>query len=238
MRKRYGTYRKRKPSTRYTKRKPVSRYRKRRIPRSVTTLSNIPTMQKLRYVTNVYISASGGTPASHSFRANSLYDPDYTGTGHQPMRFDQLATFFARYIVVGAKITVSWQGTTADAEAVGAPAVCMIQLDDNGTPGTDFTSLIEQGKCKYMLINDIAGRSPKKISQTFSAKKFFNISNIKDNMEPYGALVSTNPADDAYFHITLQSLLGTTGGISVTGYFLVVIDFIALFSEPITLAQS
>jgi hypothetical protein len=38
---------------------------------------------KLKYVQEVIIApTTGGTAAIHFFRANDLYDPDYTTTGH------------------------------------------------------------------------------------------------------------------------------------------------------------
>lgn len=207
----------------------------RRVPRAVTTLANIPSIQKLRYVDYTYISAATGSLASRIYRANSLYDPDYTGTGHQPMRFDQLSALFARYIVLGSKITVTWQGAAA---ADVTPAVCTLVLDDDVTPPTNYQEVIEQGKSKYMMVNNNGSRTPQRISQTFSAKKFFGLNNVKDNQSPYGALCTASPADDAYFTLSLQSILGLSGGVTAVGYFMVTIDYIALFSEPITLAQS
>ncbi|WP_219929646.1 hypothetical protein, partial [Achromobacter pulmonis] len=44
----------------------------------------------------------GGTVDTHIFRANSVYDPDESGVGHQPTGFDQLMEFFQYYTVVAA----------------------------------------------------------------------------------------------------------------------------------------
>lgn len=40
------------------------------------------------------------------FNANSLFDPDNTGTGHQPTYFDQLSAVYKKYLVVGVQMTV------------------------------------------------------------------------------------------------------------------------------------
>lgn len=48
--------------------------------------------------------AVGGLPYSYVFRANSLYDPDYTGVGHQPLGYDQFSPMYKQYCVVGVKI--------------------------------------------------------------------------------------------------------------------------------------
>ena len=45
---------------------------------------------------------------------NSLFDPNRTGTGHQPYGFDQLSTFYNRYYVTGSKMTVTFSCQTKD----------------------------------------------------------------------------------------------------------------------------
>ena len=39
---------------------------------------------------------------------NSLFDPDQTGTGHQPYYFDQFAALYNRYTVLGSKLTAEF----------------------------------------------------------------------------------------------------------------------------------
>ena len=61
---------------------------------------------KLRYCQRCAINPAAGVTNSYLFRANSLFDPDLTGTGHQPLGFDEWAKFYRRYCVLGSKITV------------------------------------------------------------------------------------------------------------------------------------
>lgn len=203
-----------------------------RVPRNVTTMANIPRIQKLRYVDTITLSATSGAIASHLFRANSLYDPDYTATGHQPMRFDQMAAFYADYVVVGAKITAKYIGNINTSNI--APMNFVIYLDDDTTGPALLRSEMEDGKCKYKIISQDAG-SKCSLTKTFSAKKFFNITNIKDNLARIGATCSNNPSDQAYFVLSLQAAdLSST----VSGTFLVTIEYIAIFSQPIDVAAS
>lgn len=62
---------------------------------------------KLAY-TDVIVMNSANTLQKYIFRANALYDPDYTGTGSQPAYRDQLAQIYAAYRVFACKIEVTY----------------------------------------------------------------------------------------------------------------------------------
>lgn len=49
---------------------------------------------------------TGLTGSEYAFRLGSLFDPDFTGTGHQPWGFDQLAAIYQQYNVYRVKIQV------------------------------------------------------------------------------------------------------------------------------------
>jgi len=48
------------------------------------------------------------------FRLNSLYDPDFTGTGHQPYGFDQLLALYNYYKVSAVDIKLTFSDPSAD----------------------------------------------------------------------------------------------------------------------------
>jgi hypothetical protein len=47
-----------------------------------------------------------GTSQQYTYKGNSLYDPNYTGTGHQPFYYDQYIAVYQRYRVYAAKIYI------------------------------------------------------------------------------------------------------------------------------------
>lgn len=49
---------------------------------------------------------SAGFGATQQFRGNSVYDPDFTGVGDQPLYYSQWQTIYERFRVHGSKITL------------------------------------------------------------------------------------------------------------------------------------
>lgn len=205
---------------------------RRGIPRGVSVQANIPRMQKLRYVQDVQLTSTAGAPGFYQFRANSLYDPDYTGTGHQPMRFDQMAAIYADYCVVGSKINVKHVGNGL----TNVAQKLVVYLNDTHLTSLLYVNdLIEQGRCKYICTNDNSAKHRDSVSLGFSAKKFFGVTNIKDNILHIGAPVDQNPTDQAIFIIANQPLDGSsTCSIWVT----VTIDYLVWFSQPLKQSTS
>lgn len=74
---------------------------------------------KLKYSDIIAMTYGGlGVPAWIQFRGNSIFDPYYTGVGHQPLCHDQWAVFYNRYRVRGCKyfITMANNNTTEHVE--------------------------------------------------------------------------------------------------------------------------
>lgn len=197
------------------------------------TPSGMPLTRRayMRYTDRVAITSTTGLIGQYIFRANSVFDPDLTGTGHQPMGFDQWVTLYNHYVVVGAKITIQCITDSGQLQ----PSAFGVNLQaDTGLAYTDFTGFIEakQGTTKYL----VGGTSimPKPIYSSYSAKKFFNITDIKDNLDRLGSPSGTNPNEGAYFVLYYQLL----NNASDVQWFTVTIDYIVDWSEPRMLSQS
>jgi len=61
----------------------------------------------LRYSDTITLNPAAGSNAVYAFRANSIYDPDRTGVGHQPYGHDTLSTIYKSYVVDKAVITLT-----------------------------------------------------------------------------------------------------------------------------------
>jgi len=195
------------------------------------------TAVKLRYITTVLINPPAAQLGYHYFRANSCYDPDYTGVGHQPMNFDMWSALYNHYIVVGSKITVHYAG---DGGTSASSQIWGVALTDDVTTTTSPATLMENGTTKYRIGNLSSNygvtRAPN-MTKGYSCKKFFNIKNPMDNIRTLGAQITADPSEIAFFSVFGGPLPDTANDLPAQN-FTVCIDYIVIFSEPKEQAQS
>lgn len=201
--------------------------------------SNYPlgtsTIKRFKYTEFFTINPAIGSVGSYVFKANDMYDPNYTGVGHQPYGYDQIQQFFNHFQVIGSKITFTvYPGNNTP------PMVMGVKLDDtNSLTSTNVDAILEQPFVKRKLISNGSSQSGKdtQITHTFSGPKFFKIapSAFKGN-RTYMGTSSSSPSEEAYY---LCFVGPTNGSTDLTSYDCSVeIEYIARFTEPREVAQS
>lgn len=81
------------------------------VPRGVVRLSYpgvCPDVMRVELRYNRYQSLNSASPQINVYRGNSVFDPDFSGIGAQPMGHDQWSTFYRRYRVIAAAIKVEF----------------------------------------------------------------------------------------------------------------------------------
>ena len=123
---------------RYKRRRRVYRLKRKRYRKARNlVLGGFPKTKivKLRYVQEITLNSASGVYDVHSFRANSLFDPDYNGVGHQPSNFDRWMEIYNHYTVVGSKITAKYMPSTNPSSNAGGYFGIML-TDDSTTMAT------------------------------------------------------------------------------------------------------
>lgn len=155
---------------------------------------------------------------AQKWNMNSIYDPDRTGGGHQPMGRDQLAVLYNRYIVTGCSYQCVWQPNGAGMFALTA----RVGNDEDNNPDIDTER--ENAYTKTAFVHHVAtaiGSIPNvKLSGKYALEKIYGVSRTKmlsDDL--YGATMSNSPSEYAILHTTVWNadgaLTNAYGSISV-----------------------
>lgn len=184
--------------------------------KNVMSLDSLRT--KLTYFENIQLdptadglSVGAGNPC-WQFRVNSLHDPDFSGTGHQPMYHDNYSQIWNKYRVISSKITCTIVQQRIGGVVAGATAGTVgpevnsstfrffISKDESTDIPNNFGPLIEEGgsNVKYRYISpSLTGKLPR-LSMTCSPSKLLRVSKNDDSIS---AQIGFNPDRVGFFTI-------------------------------------
>jgi hypothetical protein len=185
-----------------------------------------------RYVGLISVNPAIGSVGVYQFSANGLYDPDITGTGHQPMGFDQLCTYYNHYEVVRSVIRA-----TAVNSQEGAGFNFGIKIDDNAALATvSNESAFEFADTNWKTISGPYNTPDCTVLHSFHAKKFFAQKGRGSLDRELWGDAASNPADQAYFTVILGGVtaLQDVGAMPVV----VTIDYDVVWHEARDFAPS
>ncbi len=115
------------------------------IPSSAVNVADI-TRVRLKYFTNLSNFTASVDYYANVFRVNSVYDPDYTQVGAQPSGFDQWASFYKQYRVLGLKVKIDIN-STADNKM---PAIVYGAWPSTSANGeTAIGDALVKNRCRY-----------------------------------------------------------------------------------------
>ncbi len=151
-------------------------------------------LTKLRYAQALNIGNTVGALNFQSFRWNSIFDPDYTNAGHQPLYRDTYAAIYDHYAVVRARAKITFNNNNT-----ATPYVVGVVTDDDSTPSSTYTTLIEQSTGMSASLNAVYGStSSKTFVMTWDCAKVLNINPFTD--ETYKTAIGSNPTEESYLH--------------------------------------
>lgn len=104
------------------------------------------------YESGLQLQTGAGLASNYFFSANGCYDPNVTGTGHQPMGFDQLMLWFEQYTVVASRCRIRCYQTSTSAVVISA-----LSLSPDTTNITDPIRLVENGLIQTKLHSTFSG---------------------------------------------------------------------------------
>lgn len=177
-------------------------------------------MTKLRYSSYYTLSHGAAARGINVFAANGLFDPDLTGTGHQPMYYDQYTALYNHYVVIGSKITVNYAPATAAQNFLVG-----IDGDDDSSVTTGVETLLERNNAVSTLLPALGGGS-KTLVMTFEPNEDFGVDAIADGES--STATNANPTELWCYGVWAAGAdITTSGSVNV----LVEIEYTVRFSE-------
>lgn len=203
-----ATKRYRKRSRRPSYRRRSSRKYSKRGSRGVTVSKSVSTpipdrmYTRLKYSHISYIDTAA-TPQWWTLRLTNLYDPDYTGTGHQPLGYDQWATFYKQYRVIGVSFRITPVMEASTAMEVG------FHINDATTAPTTIELAREKPFSKWIVTGDALYNGKLSYLKGYcSPSKILGISKMKYNAEDAytGYTAGTINPKGIYLHMGAQDV--------------------------------
>ena len=193
--------------TKYTRRSRSSSnaLRRYRSPTYKATFNEVGFPRQLtirhKYCETVNITTSAGGLGSYVFNCNGMYDPNQTGTGHQPMYFDTCTGIYDHYTVIKSKCKFTFVAkNTASAANVGG------YINDDATVSIgSFNAACEASSGKGAVIPSVSnGQQENKVVWLYwDAVKAFGPSPVTDpNLQGTAA---ANPTETQCFVAVIQA---------------------------------
>lgn len=199
----------------------VKRKTNRRIPRF---FAGFPQTKKitLRYCDAVALNPGGGLTGAtyYIFRGNSCNDPDYSGTGHQPLYYDTWCSsvgIYASYLVLGSRIKASFinyqvntaYGLEAAGTTVGSTVTpsygytCGILMDDQvndiSITSNTLRELGQSPRNRWKFVPPNLMGKPTVLYQKYNPKALYGIKDTRDATADLKASYNGNPNKGGYF---------------------------------------
>lgn len=171
-----------------------------------------------------YYQFTGTNYSNNMFRANSVYDPDYTSvTNNQPPLFDDISNMYQNYQVVASKCKVTFINSAS------LPATVYVypttQTTDNNFTGDGTYKIENQQYAKHALVaGGLGSKNTVTISSFMSTSKVFGYSKNAADDIGFMATGSGNPAQQwywsvgAYDYSTIDTPLNILAKVQLTYY--------------------
>jgi len=141
----------------------------------------------LRYNATIALNVGAGIAERYFFRAGSIFDPDYTGTGYQPYGHDTYEKIYNHYRVIKSVCKIT--NTTA-----GGNNILGLHLSDDVAVTSDFDGI--KVVKPTVMVPLCTTTEPHSLQMTYNSEAAF-----PGQSQNTTALFGNNPAEEQYFCI-------------------------------------
>ena len=179
--------------------KPRKKYIKSSISRRLPSGMPETFLTHLNYSTNWNLSSAAGLMSLYQFNLNSIYDPDKTAVGHQPLWHDLFTSIYENYRVLGCKI---------EAKMISRGKCVNVVFDPTDETATySSMNLVNEQKNTRQLL--IAGTNPVIYRKYYPINKVLSVP-MRNYMtdDVYNVTNGGNPLQNAILNVYCRALNG------------------------------
>lgn len=178
----------------------------------------------LKYTEMVTVTLTAGA-GTYVFTCNGVYDPNVTGTGTQPLYFDQTSAVYDHYTVVASRAKFQLNDSSNK-----ATTICLFTDDDATTTGNAIVGASRPGAVSWSGNPSVQPVKP--LYKSWSAYKAFG-PNVTSQTQLQGS-PSANPTELQCFIFQINDVAGTSYNVGVY----VEIEYDCIWNEISTIAVS
>lgn len=162
---------------------------------------------------NYTLTDSIPAPAFTYFGANTMYDPNREGTGHQVHFFDEMSAIYSNYVVLGSRIKVKFINASLEPMFINLNRRTSVMNTDHTTAEMEETQPTNK---MTILPQNTSARPFKVLTSAYSPSKQFGISkrqvrNNSDLIMAPGENVPSNHSE-IYYNLAVQQIHSALGG--------------------------
>jgi hypothetical protein len=157
-------------------------------------------LTRAKFVENWQVTIPGyGLSEARSYRINSIYRPPFTAPATTVCGYAQLAAIYNKYLVLGAKVTVSFSDPTVDGIRVG---VALRQASNGPCDAITLQTLANYSGTYISALNN-TGSQKKEFNFFIKPWSLIGISKLEymANSSIYASGIATNPSSPAYIDV-------------------------------------
>ncbi len=213
-------------------------YKKRRRPRrgkinwlKLKGVSSFPDQMYVKMKYSDVITVDTGAVAGQVYSINSLFDPDTTGVGHQPLGYDQWSNLYGKYEVLGCAMKLSLISNGNNRFGI------ILYPSNSATAVSDTATAKEQRYAIHRYAASTTASMDTHINTYMSVKKLEarNTSSINFRGTTGNIGFGSSPTIQKYWHILVYALDGLG---PVNCFIDVNLKYYCKLHDPISIAGS
>jgi hypothetical protein len=168
--------------------------------RALATVVPPETFVQLKYVDQFILNPTASSTDNYVFRANSLFDPNYTGTGHQPYGYDQWATFYTTWCVYRTELvfTCTPPNLSTATPQINNAILYVTKRRTDPTVFSDVNTAIEDPYCMRYVMTSGYQKQPR-LSVVLDTPSFMGVDRkVYLSSSEYAGATGSNPTIQSY----------------------------------------